>query len=280
MVIDFRCRPPIKKGYPMPRERLEMLTKKYGVTISEAYEKGSMDLFKEEMKAAGIDRVVICGRPPTKTFGAESAVTNEEVAEYVSKDKEHFSGIGTVDVTDMPAAVEGVAKAKSLGLVAVSFEPTTLAQPMYCDDQRLMPLYQACTDQDLMMMINLSGALGPDLSYSDPAHVLNVARKFPRMRLAISHGCYPWAELACGVAFYAPNVYLMPDIYLTLGYPATEHYIQAANTFLQDRMLFATAYPSVPLSTSVERTRGLPFRSAEVMEKYLHGNAAKLLGVG
>ncbi|HLC41426.1 MAG TPA: amidohydrolase family protein [Methylomirabilota bacterium] len=52
--------------------------------------------------------------------------------------------------------------------------------------------------------------------------------------------------------------------------------MEAANTFLQDRLLHASGYPVLPVGGLLRHFRGLPF-SAEVVRRLLCENVARLL---
>jgi predicted TIM-barrel fold metal-dependent hydrolase len=78
-----------------------------------------------------------------------------------------------------------------------------------------------------------------------------------------------------GVAMKRENVWLSPDMYMTHT-PGGSLYVEAAQGYLQDRMLFGTAYPYTPLDDTVERFMRLPL-SAAVRDKLLYKNAQRLL---
>jgi predicted TIM-barrel fold metal-dependent hydrolase len=60
--------------------------------------------------------------------------------------------------------------------------------------------------------------------------------------------------------------------------PGTTEWVQAANSYLQDRMLFGTAYPYQGVKQMVDSYLKLPYRP-EVLEKVMYKNAARLLGL-
>ena len=72
------------------------------------------------------------------------------------------------------------------------------------------------------------------------------------------------------------NIYLCPDMYL-FNCSGAADYIMAANNFMQDRFLFGTAYPLMPIVDCVSHFKGL-FKP-EVLPKLLYKNAAKLLDI-
>ncbi|RYD03711.1 hypothetical protein N752_18355 [Desulforamulus aquiferis] len=101
-----------------------------------------------------------------------------------------------------------------------------------------------------------------------------MARDFPELKIIISHGGYPWVNEAIFVAQRNKNVYLdISEYELT---PQSEAYIQAANTLISDKLLYASAHPFVDFRESLKIFDNLPL-DREVREKVMYKNAAKLL---
>ena len=121
------------------------------------------------------------------------------------------------------------------------------------------------------------GSAGPDLSYTYPVHVDRVAADFPQLRIAITHGAWPWVSEILHVAFRRPNVYLSPDQYLC-NMPGMDDYVRAANGFLADRFLYASSYPFIGVKRYADWFRALPIRR-ELLPQLMHGNAARFLGI-
>jgi predicted TIM-barrel fold metal-dependent hydrolase len=78
------------------------------------------------------------------------------------------------------------------------------------------------------------------------------------------------------VAFKHPNVFVSPDVWHFV--PGAGAYIDAANTFMADQLLFATAYPFRPLKLTVDAFKALPLKP-ESLEKALYKNASRLLRI-
>ena len=106
------------------------------------------------------------------------------------------------------------------------------------------------------MLFTLSALVGSDISYSHPVHLDRVAADFPEVSLIVRHACWPWVTEVCGVAFRRQNVYLIPDAY-GVSMPGYQQWVEAANTYLADRLLFGTAFPIAPLKPMVEAFRSL-----------------------
>ncbi|HZQ61576.1 MAG TPA: amidohydrolase family protein [Casimicrobiaceae bacterium] len=275
-IIDFRVRPPMQGitnqiFYTNPQRR-DGFNRKLGFTPAPSAQQGSMSLLFEEMDAVGVTLGVVVGRV-SQTLGTTS---NDDVATVVKEHPNRFVGIAGIDPLDRKAAVKEIDRAiDQLGLRGVNLEPGTYRIPLYADDRRLYPIYAHCEDRDIPVILMTGGNPGPDLSYTDPVTVDRVAADFPGLKIILSHGNWPWVHQILHVAFRRPNVYVSPDMYL-FDLPGSEDYIKAADTYLADQFVYASAYPFTPLKDYAERFLHLPIRP-ESMRKVLYDNAARLL---
>ena len=121
-----------------------------------------------------------------------------------------------------------------------------------------------------------AAACGPDISFTAPELIDNVARDFPRLTIVDAHGGWPWVTQNLYLAHRHPNVILCPD-FIMFNMPGMNDYLMAANYFLQDRFLFATGYPHMGHGQAVEFYR--KHLRPEVQDKIFHSNAARLLGL-
>jgi predicted TIM-barrel fold metal-dependent hydrolase len=104
----------------------------------------------------------------------------------------------------------------------------------------------------------------------------SVAKAFPALPIVACHGCYPFVQEMIAVALMHPNVYVSPDMYTFL--PGGQLYIEAANGFMKDQLLFGSAYPFKPMKQAVGQFLQAGLRS-EILADVMSGNAAKLLRI-
>ena len=276
-IIDFRLRPPIggflkTRIYSAPDNR-DSYTRKLGFPPVISAQLQSMPKLFEEMDAAGITTGVIVARN-TDRLGV---VTNEDVAAIAAAHPDRFVAIGAVHPANRKLASRQIEEARALGMAFVNIEPGVLAEPMHVDDRRLYPLYAQCEDTGMGVVLMSGGAAGPDISYTAPEHIDRVLGDFPALKVVSSHGNWPWVQEIIHVAFRRSNLYLSPDMYLP-NLPGMEDYVRAANGFMADQFLFATAYPFCPLKDYVDWFMTLGIKPAS-LEKALSGNAKRLLGL-
>lgn len=274
-IIDFRLRPPLAGFLNMAlyteTERRDGITRIHGFEPAPSVREKSMPLLLKEMDEAGVTVGVIIGR----NSGRYGSLSNDDVAKMVADYPGRFIGTASIDPSNRKIAAEQINQAIKAGFRAINIEPGSYPLPLMVDDRRLYPIYAQCEDADIPVIIMAGGSAGPDLSYTEPAHLDRVAADFPNLKIVVSHGGWPWVHQVLHIAFRRPNIYLSPDQYLA-NLPGSDDYIKAADGFLADRFLYASSYPFTPVTGYSAWFRRLPIKP-EAMEKILYKNAAKLL---
>lgn len=276
-IIDLRVRPPAAGFETMAlywdKERVAQMGRDIGFEPAPSYQSESVDTCIVEMDEAGIAVGVITGRQSGKRLGR---VENSAIIDLLKRYPGRFWGMGGVDLDDLALARRQIEEIiDSADLCGAVFESGCADNPRYTDDPALTPLFGACEDAGLPVLLMAGGNAGPDLSYSSPVHLDRLAARHPRLQIVSAHGSWPWVNEILGVAYRRKNVWVSPDMYIFL--PGGQMYVEAANTYLQDRFLFGTAYPALPFKPAVERFLALPLSDA-VVPKLLYGNAQRLLG--
>ncbi len=276
-IIDFRLRPLLKGYLEMVMytgaERRDRLTRQHGMEPAPSAQAKSMPMLLDEMDAAGVTTGVVMGR----YSGLYGSVSNQDVADIVKAHPGRFVGVGSLDPSNRRNAIRQIDEALALGLKGINLEPGGYAQPMYADDRRLYPIYAYCEDRNIPVNMMVGGSAGPDLSYTNPVHIDRVAGDFPGMRIALTHGAWPWVTEILHVAYRRTNVYVSPDQYLC-NLPGMNDYLIAANGFLADRFLYASSYPFIGVKIYHDWFRTLPIKP-ELLDGILYGNAARFLGL-
>jgi len=230
---------------------------------------GSMDELFAEMDRAGVTMGVAQGRHRPGTM-----IPNTALAGLRDASLGRFQVLASVDVVDRVNGHAQIDHAVSeLGFPGISLDLSVLG--MHVDDRRVYPIYEHCASLGAFVCITLSMLGAQDFELIAPADLDRAARDFPNLDFVSAHGSYPYVLEVIAVAMKRRNVWLSPDMYMTHA-AGGEHYVQAAQGYLQDRTLFGTAYPYTSLEDTVTRFMKLPFNDA-VREKILAGNAHRLL---
>ncbi|PWC74129.1 amidohydrolase family protein [Azospirillum sp. TSH64] len=279
-IIDLRSRPaflhdfygatPGTPGF----ETARWLNRRVGTRGDDAHftRSHTLDGYLADVREAGITAAAIIGRD---TPGVSTS--NDRVQELVAG-RPDLIGIGSVDPQrqGIAAAVVEVGRAvTALGLKGINLEPGFLDPAIAFDDPSLLPVYDAC-DQLKVPVFLMTGPTTPDPRFNDPAPVGRIARAFPTLNIVIHHGFWPHVAEIVGIAFRHPNVHIVPDMYLFL--PGSRLYVEAANGFLRDQLLFGSSYPFRPMKQTVEDFLKLGFDGA-VLDGLLFDNARRLLAL-
>ncbi len=277
-IFDFRLRPP-SPGFVAGAlyERDGALAQIFGPQLpfepAPSVRERSFEKLFGEMDAAGVERGLVLGRE-SNIFGS---VGNDEILGIVKRAPTRFLGAAAVNPVDWKGAIRLIKDAMDKGFKAVNLEPGISDHPMYIDDRRLYPIYTYCEENRIPMVIMGGGLAGPDVSYTSPIHLDRVCGDFPGLKIAVSHGGWPWVNEILQVAFRRTNLYLSPDCYLC-GFPGSADFIRAADGFLSLRTLYASAYPVCPVDAYAKWFQKLPIKK-ENMERVLYGNAMEFLGI-
>ena len=142
------------------------------------------------------------------------------------------------------------------------------------NDKVCYPIYAKCIELGVAVSVN-TGIPGPPMPAEPqrPLYLDEVCLFFPDLVVIMAHGADPWWGEAIRLLLKYPNLYMMTSAYLPKYLP--QELIQFMNTRGQDKVMFATDFPFLPFDRAIETAKALPFRPG-VLQKYLHGNAARL----
>ena len=279
--IDFRVRPPFRSF-------------RAGATGGPGTADGPMmERFLEQMHAAGVDLAVVMGRTAPAAGPFRQFVDNDDIAALSSAYPGKFIGFGSVDVRDPAQAAREVVRCADLGFKGIAFDNMLSDPPLHNDAASLMPVYEACARHGLIIAINASGAMGPDMSYADPVHIQKVARAFPAHPVVVTHGAWPYAREMVALALYGlllrnANIYFQID-YALMGdtpLPGASDYLDAINlegvgdgVDVWRKALFGSSYPAIAMGVAVERFARLDIKIPDARDAIRRENALHLLGL-
>ncbi|WP_429163673.1 amidohydrolase family protein [Desulfitispora alkaliphila] len=233
-----------------------------------------LDEIVTDLKKHNVETAVITGRDCETTYQAKS--NNKGVIALKNKYPDLFLGfIGLDPHKGMNAVAELNDAVNNEGIRGAAVDPY-LAQ-IYANDARYYPIYSKCCELDVPVIIATGPAtLVPNavIDHVAPRYIDFVARDFPDLKIIISHGAYPWVNEMITVAQRNKNVYVELSEYEF--YPQSEAYVQAANTIISDKILFASAHPFVDFRDAIKSYMELDF-TEEVREKIMYKNAAKII---
>ncbi|MGE8499721.1 MAG: amidohydrolase family protein [Pseudomonas sp.] len=279
-VIDLRCRPaylhPFFGALPGSPEHAtaRWLNRRVGTQGADDHFERSLtpEGFLAEVREAGLHKAVVVGR---HTPGQH--LPNDTIHGIVHGHAE-LLGVGSVEpvLQGVDGALQEIDRAIDVfGLSGIDLEPGFGEPARHPDDHLYWPIYEHLQKRGIPLFL-MSGPTTPDPAYNDPGRLAAVARAFPDLKIVAYHGYWPNVQQAIGVAFRYENIHLVPDMYLFL--PGSEGYVQAANGFLADQLLFGSSYTFRPIRQSIDDAQQLGLKD-EVLEKFFSGNAERLFGL-
>lgn len=284
MIVDARVRPPYKSlrdvlaPVPGARPSVKRSPMVSGYERPQSMVQKSVDAFLKEMDDAGVDKGILVGRQ-----AGHRVVSNDDIAELRDQYPHRFPlAMAGINGTDVPAAVREVERTLTkMGFNGIAVDPGWWVPAMYVDDPRIYPIYAKCQELGAVMYLTCSLMQGPDISYAEPWRIQRVANDFPTLQIVVVHAAFPYTSEMIGVMIAnAPlgNLWVLPDFFQSVpGFPGAMEWVDAANHFLGDRMLYASSYPVRPLKQSLSEFRRFPYRP-EVLDDLLFKNAEKLFG--
>jgi predicted TIM-barrel fold metal-dependent hydrolase len=233
---------------------------------------------------AGIRQQLITGFDEATTAGS-TFVPNDAVAALAERHPDRFIPFAGSDIGRGAAALRELERwVRERGFRGLSLRPFMIGEP--ANDRRYYPFYAKCVELGIPLSIHASAnwttTRPSDLGH--PRHFDQVACDFPELSLILSHAGYPWVLEACLLAWKHPNVYLEIAAhrprYFTAPGAGWEPLLRYGQTTIQDKILYGTGAFLLGRRPAelVAEMRALPVR-AEVMAKWLGGNAERLLGV-
>ena len=212
-----------------------------------------LDNMVEDMDRGNVEKALIMSLDTSKSEHwafKESLLSNDKVAEFVSRYPDRFIGYGSVDPRREDAAEETERCIKELGLKGMKFHPAAVSTYPN-DEKRFYPIYEKCVELNVPIQSHCgtTGMYFSKIKYMMPLLYDDVAVDFPTLKLVLLHfGIGGWHDQAMSLAFRHPNVYLdlsgaSPNIY-------PQNLVVSANTpFYQSKLLFGTDYPFVGMQS-------------------------------
>jgi predicted TIM-barrel fold metal-dependent hydrolase len=228
------------------------------------------------MEKRGVELAVITGRDCEVTYGFPA--NNNSVLEFVKAYPKQFVGFWGIDPhKGMKAVHEIVHAVNELGMRGIATDPYLAHIPPH--EARYYPLYSKCCELNIPVFITT--APPPQvpravMDYIDPRHVDIVARDFPELTIIMSHGGYPFVNEAIFACMRNANVYMDLSEYELA--PMADVYVQALNTVIGDKVVFASAHPFVEQEEAIRIYKSLPLKD-DVRRKVMYDNARRILGL-
>jgi len=192
---------------------------------------------------------------------------------------DRFAASLPVDGNDVMGAVRAIRRAADdFGIRAVTTFPAGVSPQLPIDDRHWYPVYATCVELALPLFVTV-GVPGPRVPMAPQKVELldQVCFDFPELVVVMRHGAEPWVDLAVKLMLKWPNLYYSTSAFAPKHYP--REIVDYANTRGADKILYAGYYPfGLELDRIFTELDGVPFAD-EVWPRFLHANAARVLGL-
>lgn len=243
--------------------------------------RGSVEGILRSMEEAGVDKAVLQAEHSGvhEDYHALNDAAARIAKEHPDKFPVAFMCLNPLVDEDMVQVLEkGV---KEQGFKGICYQAWSVN--FSSTDSKFWPVYAKCQELGLIVTIHSSINFSVDRSLylSHVSHLDKIACDFPELVLVANHGGWPWVNEMVAIAWKHANVYIeigaVSPKYIGASGSGWETLMRYGNTLLQDRVLFATDC-MLPHKRCVDELKDLPLKE-EVKEKWLGGNAARLLGL-
>jgi predicted TIM-barrel fold metal-dependent hydrolase len=197
---------------------------------------------------------------------------------------ERLIGFASVDPHNPSAADELRVAVDRFGLRGLKLDPA-LQQFALNDRERAYPLYEACIELDIPVLVHCGLSWAPR-GQAGRAHPLDLempVQELPELKLIIAHLGWPWTAEAMMLAIKHRNVHLDTSV-LFSGTPAdalrkaidSTVGLATLNRSLRDQIVFGSNYPRVDPKRAAHAVRdlGLP---PSLERRIFDTNARRLL---
>lgn len=237
------------------------------------------ELYRAEKMAAVVFTV------DARTQLGHEPIPSEDIAAQAHRNGDVLIPFGSVDPRRGAAACH---HARSLvadhGVRGFKLHPTV--QGFDPADAAYRPLWETLAELGLPVVVHTGqtgigagtrGGYGFRLGYSNPMLLDEVAADHPELTLIFAHPSVPWQDEAISVATHKANVYIDLSGWSPKYFPP--QLVRAANSFLQDRVLFGSDFPMITPARWLGDFAALDIKE-HIRPKILRDNAARLLGLG
>ena len=226
---------------------------------------------------------VLCNSDDETVSGVPGA-SNDLIGEAARRHPDVFIPFAGIDPWKGRAAVDEIRRCyETYGIKGVG-ELNPTRQKFFPNDRRHYPIWETCADLGLVVMFHMGfagagagkpGGMGYKLDAVRAIPYLDdVAADFPELDVIHAHPGWPFHHEAVAACWHKSNFYIDLSGFAPRYFP--EEVVRYANSLIQDRVLFGTDWPVIPIDRWFDEWEELPIKP-EVRRKILLDNARRLL---
>jgi len=155
--------------------------------------------------------------------------------------------------------------------------------PIYPTDKRLLPIYKLCIKYNCPIVIHTGWNLNhPEVArYNDPKHIIKIAKKFPKLKIIISHYFWPKVEYCYQITRGVKNIYFDTsaladkEVIEKTGFNIIKRVLEQSMKDNPESVLFGTDYPMGGFKKHINLINSLEIPKGD-KEKIFWKNAVRL----
>lgn len=239
----------------------------------------AFNLFLEEMQKNGISSAIIV---PDNIKGSESIADLDKAIELIGERKNLFL-LGSPQIIQRESSeLEKYKKLLREGKIkGLKFFPGH--DPYHPTDERCLPYYELCQNLDVPVLFHTGENSGDSecAKWNDPKYIVEVAKKYPKLKVIITHYYWPKLDYCYEITKDIPNIYFetaaMADaevIEKSGGIEKIREILLKTISDRPDNVIFGTDWPMCKIEEHIELVKSLGL-SNELKDKIFYKNAAK-----
>lgn len=238
------------------------------------------EMYRERLMMA-----VICNSDD-ETISGVAGASNDLIGDAVSAHPDVFIPFIGIDPHKGDDAITEIRRCHAEFVARGVGELNPVRQKFFPNDERFYPIWETCQELGMVVMFHMgfagSGAGRPGgMGYKLEAaraipHLDDVAADFPGLQIIHAHPGWPFHHEALAACWHKSNLWIDLSGFAPRYFP--DEVVHYANTLIQDRVLFGTDWPVIPVDRWIDEFAGLPLKDA-VRPKILKDNARRLLGI-
>lgn len=239
----------------------------------------AFDLFLQEMEKNGISSAIII---PDNIEGSDSIADLDKAMELIGECKNLFL-LGSPQIIQRGSdELEKYKKLLEEGKIkGLKFFPGH--DPYYPTDERCSPYYELCQDLDAPVLFHTGENSGDSecAKWNDPKYIAEVAKKYPKLKVIITHYYWPKLDYCYEVTKDIPNIYFetaaMADsevVEKSGGVEKIREILQKTVADRPNKVIFGTDWPMCKIEEHIKLVKSLELNK-DVEDGIFWGNAKK-----
>lgn len=277
--IDFRIRPPYDSFQGIFKQIPPGLQKNYACMgiddpLPKSYQQDSIEVYLKECDAVDIVASVIASNR-----SANHAAMEALTLQYPSKFY-YFPYVTPSDLDGTKATVERYIKNGKGYVKGVTMQPGDPIDGKYyqVNEQTFFPVYQYLEENGIPVLMTLALLTVPYYDNNIPYYLDQVLAAFPKLKVILGHGGWPWVRDFCAITTKRPNLYLIMDTQLYRG-AGHQDYAETLNYWSPDQFIFGSSYPVSNPAVIKKYYEKSDVVQQRHLENFFYNNAARILGL-